>query len=181
MGWLVNIHETLVDDGVSEGRSGIDLYFLQEDGIILKFNQGSSFKATIIYEPYFFVLCQDNSELQVQDYLKRRFQKTLVSIQIVEKEDLQLSNHLLGKKRKAIKLVFHNGEHLKSCKQLLSTIVEANKKTKSSSEFDIIFESDLCGKRAKPGREVIDHIIDLREHDVMYYTRVTIDQGFPSY
>ncbi len=35
LGWLVNIHETLVDDGVSEGRSGIDLYFLQEDGIKL--------------------------------------------------------------------------------------------------------------------------------------------------
>jgi DNA polymerase epsilon subunit 1 len=42
--------QTLIDDGsCADGRSGIDLYYFQDDG--------SSFKVTILYDPYFYVVC----------------------------------------------------------------------------------------------------------------------------
>ena len=50
LGWLVDISETIVEDAQNpEGRSGIDLYFFQDDG--------NSFKATLLYDNYFYVLC----------------------------------------------------------------------------------------------------------------------------
>lgn len=40
----------VIDPQVQGGRSAVDLYFLEEDG--------STFKATILFEPYFYVLCK---------------------------------------------------------------------------------------------------------------------------
>ena len=56
LGWLVDISETVVEDPLSaDGRSGIDLYFFQDDG--------NSFKATLLYDHYFYVLCSVNMKL----------------------------------------------------------------------------------------------------------------------
>jgi DNA polymerase epsilon subunit 1 len=50
LGWLINIQSTLIDDASPQGRSGVELYFLEDDG--------GSFKATLLYEPYFYIICK---------------------------------------------------------------------------------------------------------------------------
>ena len=87
----------MIDDGsCPEGHSAVDLYFLQDDG--------SSFKATILYEPYFYIYCkvgsqenqakitflQTGTESDVEEYIRRKFSKYLHSLSIIEKEDLKL-------------------------------------------------------------------------------------------
>jgi hypothetical protein len=51
IGWLVNMHPTVVYETETDaGKSGIDLYFIEEEG--------DTFKATVLFEPYFFVICK---------------------------------------------------------------------------------------------------------------------------
>ncbi|KAJ3345889.1 DNA polymerase epsilon catalytic subunit [Kappamyces sp. JEL0680] len=177
LGWLVNVHETLVDDGsCPEGHSGLDLYFLQDDG--------SSFKATILYQSYFYLLCQPGFESDVEDYCRRKFAKQLASLSLVEKEDLTLANHLTGKKLKALRLAFFNNDSFKSVRNALSPIVDRNSKSKeaASTALDGFFERQEYASLAaagvkKLGVDAQEYILELREHDIAYYSRVMIDQG----
>lgn len=51
LGWLVNMHPTVVYESETDaGKSGLDLYFISEEG--------DTFKATVLFEPYFFVICK---------------------------------------------------------------------------------------------------------------------------
>ncbi|KAJ2994653.1 DNA polymerase epsilon catalytic subunit [Globomyces sp. JEL0801] len=147
LGWLVNMHESLVDDGLVNGRAALDLYFLMEDG--------QSFKATIIHQPYFYVLTNATYVSDVDHYLRRLYKKKLASVEIVQKDDLSLS-----------------------VRQSLLPIIERNlKNQKSNSDFNHIFETADRHVQPKASQNTQDHILELREHDITYYTRVTIDQG----
>lgn len=44
------IQTTIYEDKESPGKSGLDMYFYEEDG--------STFKATILFEPYFYIICK---------------------------------------------------------------------------------------------------------------------------
>ena len=82
-GWLVNIQPTILDDGVSPlGRSGVELYFLEDDG--------DYFKATVLYEPYFYVVCKSGTETDVEEYIKRKYRPQLLAINVLKKDDLTL-------------------------------------------------------------------------------------------
>lgn len=51
IGWLVNMHQTLLQGSTSPGGlAAVDFYFIQDDG--------GMFKATVPYEPYFYVTCR---------------------------------------------------------------------------------------------------------------------------
>ncbi|RUS23179.1 hypothetical protein BC937DRAFT_91409, partial [Endogone sp. FLAS-F59071] len=51
LGWLINMHSTLVKDpDWPGGRAAVDYYFLEEDG--------RTFKCTLLYQPYFFIGCK---------------------------------------------------------------------------------------------------------------------------
>jgi DNA polymerase epsilon subunit 1 len=51
LGWLVNMHPTVVYETETDaGKSGLDLYFIGEEG--------DTFKATVLFQPYFFVICK---------------------------------------------------------------------------------------------------------------------------
>ena len=82
-----------------EGKSALDLYFLQDDG--------SSFKATVFFEPYFYLMTrvcllllslwfflshifQPDSIDNVQEYLLRKYNKILLSVAKVSKQDLSV-------------------------------------------------------------------------------------------
>lgn len=82
VGWLTNMHATLVsqetlssgsngggnsNDGervtTNQGISGVDFYFLDEEG--------GSFKSTVVYDPYFFIACNDESRVNdVEELVK---------------------------------------------------------------------------------------------------------------
>src|SRR5437667_1041310 len=65
IGWLCNMHSTRIEDeNVPGGRAGVDFYFLEEDG--------GTFKATIVYDPYFLVACKLATEPEVEEWLRRK-------------------------------------------------------------------------------------------------------------
>jgi len=60
-------------------------------------------------------------------YLQRRFESQLKSCDVINKEDLELVNHLSGKKGRFVKLSFKNTVDLQDVKMTLAPIVEQNK------------------------------------------------------
>ncbi len=104
-GWLVNVQSTSIEDDRVEGgggRAAVDCYFLETDG--------ATFKATIEYEPYFLVAARRGHEVEVEEWCKRvpAGGGLVKRITRVEKEDLQMPNHLLGYRRTFLELRFAN-------------------------------------------------------------------------
>lgn len=134
VGWLINMHTTIVktDDSL-EGRAAVDYYFLDDEG--------GSFKATVKFDPYFLISCRNDSETEVDEYLRRRFEGRLKNVVHLEKEDLSLPNHLVGLRRKLVRLEFNNVSDLMEVRKQLMPIVEAN--TKNSEIQDSYAEVSL--------------------------------------
>ncbi|EGS22368.1 DNA polymerase-like protein [Thermochaetoides thermophila DSM 1495] len=183
-GWLVNVHPTAIDDPRvpgGGGRAALDCYFIEEDG--------STFKATVEYEPYFLVACRKGHEGEVEEWCKRVPGGGVVkSVRRIEKEDLSMPNHLLGYKRTFLELRFHNVQDLMAARRDIMPIAEKNKKGMDAMDtyaevanangnldlFDIDGRDD--DRRNNAGfAEASDHIVDIREYDVPYHVRVMID------
>jgi DNA polymerase epsilon subunit 1 len=62
--------------------SCVNLYFMCQDG--------STFKAQFKFAPYFYIGTKENTELEVDAYLRRRYEGQIANIQVVSKEDLGL-------------------------------------------------------------------------------------------
>ncbi|KAJ3294019.1 DNA polymerase epsilon catalytic subunit [Borealophlyctis nickersoniae] len=153
-------------------KSGVDVYFLEEDG--------GMFKSTILYDPYFYVICKDGTEADVEEYLRRRFNKVVQKVTIVTKEDLRLNNHLLGNTRKALKLSFHNVQSLLQVRKVLLPASERNKRKNASctgyADVAELTAKDSGKSVSKGTRDALEYIEDLREYDVPYYIRAAIDK-----
>ncbi len=180
VGWLYNMHSTTLEDSkVPGGRAGVDFYFIAEDG--------NNFKATVEYDPYFLVAVKRGREPEVEEWCKRMFEGLVKTVSKVEKEDLQMPNHLLGYRRIFLKLTFANVSDLLSVRKVIMPIAEKNKEkitamdtyaevASASAGFDIFDEEAAKDKRLNAILEASDFITDIREYDVPYHVRVTIDQ-----
>jgi hypothetical protein len=51
-------------------------------------------------------VCQDNTEAEVEAYLRRKYEGSIANAVVVDKEDLDLKNHLTGLKRPYLKVSF---------------------------------------------------------------------------
>jgi DNA polymerase epsilon subunit 1 len=121
VGWLINMHSTSVQDpNVVGGRAGVDFYFLEDDG--------SSFKATVEYDPYFLIAVKAGREAEVEEWCRRMFEDIIKSVKRVVKEDLQMPNHLLGHRRTFLQLNFANVSNLLEARKAIMPIAEKNKK-----------------------------------------------------
>ncbi|XP_047261643.1 DNA polymerase epsilon catalytic subunit A-like, partial [Capsicum annuum] len=111
-------------------------------------------------------------EMDVDSYLRRRYESKIADIEVLEKEDLDLKNHLSGLHRSYLKISFDTVQQLMDVKRDLTHIVERNQ-----SKFDTIeaYESILTGKSKQRSQDFIDYITDLREYDVPYHVRFSID------
>ncbi|KXS12658.1 putative POL2-DNA polymerase epsilon, calytic subunit A [Gonapodya prolifera JEL478] len=175
IGWLVNMRPTLVrNSDWPGGKSAVDLYFLEDDG--------GRFKVTLQYEPYFLVCPKEGCAAEVEEHLRRLFDRQVHQIQRIEKEDLDLPNHLIGAKRTVVKLAFRNVRDLLSVRKVLLQTVQANREGKQAAEvyennWNIVgYEDEL--QQSKGLKDPLDLIDDIREYDVPYYIRVAIDNGF---
>ena len=84
VGWLCNMHSTSVEDEkIPGGRAGVDFYFIGEE-------DGSTFKATVEYDPYFLIAVKRGKEAEVEEWCRRTFEGLVKALKRVEKEDLQL-------------------------------------------------------------------------------------------
>ncbi|MCO5602895.1 hypothetical protein L7F22_057034 [Adiantum nelumboides] len=163
------------------------------------------FKVTVPYAPYFLVGCRPNTESHVEEWIKRKFEGLVTSLERLRKEDLKLPNHLVGHNRLFIKLSFHNVQDLLSVRRELLPLAEKAQKTRDAIDTyaDVLAdegsasaalmmemegieadEQSSTDARAKArrgagaGQRTLDPeecITDLREYDVPYYLRMAID------
>ncbi|PYH41908.1 DNA polymerase epsilon catalytic subunit POL2 [Aspergillus saccharolyticus JOP 1030-1] len=180
VGWLINMHSTSIQDtNVPGGRAGVDYYFL-EDG-------GTSFKATVEYDPYFLIAVKKGHETEVEEWCRRMFEGLIKKLTRVEKEDLSLPNHLLGHRRNYLQLSFANVSHLLEVRRTILPLAEKNKKNATAMDayvemssgnagFDLFDDELINESRSNATMNASDFIVDIREYDVPYHVRVSIDK-----
>lgn len=62
--------------------SAVDYYFIQDDG--------TRFKASLPFKPYFYILAKKEHIQEVSAYLSKKFAGHISSLEIISKEDLDL-------------------------------------------------------------------------------------------
>lgn len=171
VGWLLNMLPTTVSvvDPTLEKPvelSGLELYFLQQDG--------TTFKSKVMHRPYFYVLVKDEFIKETKAMLERRFNSELDELEIVDREDLDMADHLAGKHRVLLQLFFRNVSDLMSVRAEIQDAVKVNKSRSKAAEAYDFRGHDADGGADLPD-DLMEAIIDLREYDVQYQTRVSID------
>lgn len=170
-GWLINMRATEIQDDDKKLISAVDYYFIQDDG--------ERFKVSLPFRPYFYIAAKKGTERELATYLNKKFTGMIAAIETLEKEDLDLPNHLTGLKSKYIKLSFHNVKELLKIKQQLQPCVRKNKeREKSNATFTLVTGDTYQNNNNSGGLSKFDqkdNIIDMREYDVPYHVRVSID------
>ncbi|KAL2635827.1 hypothetical protein R1flu_007306 [Riccia fluitans] len=171
LGWLLNMASSSMQDQEdnSKSYSCVNLYFMCQDG--------STFKSQVKFQPYFYLGTKKNTELEVDAYLRRRFEGQIASIQVVEKEDLELKNHLSGLRHTFLKISFNTVQELVSVKSELLPIVERNQaKVEAAQAYDSLFKGMSGGlQESSKIQDFVDYMLELREFDVPYHVRFAID------
>ncbi|KAF7120543.1 hypothetical protein RHSIM_Rhsim13G0107600 [Rhododendron simsii] len=157
------------DQDTHKVYSCVDLYFVCQDG--------STFKTKYKFRPYFYAATKDKMEMDVEAYLRRRYESQIADIEIVEKEDLNLKNHLSGLRKPYLKISFDTVQQLMRVKSDLMHVVERNQAKLDAAEA---YESVLTGKSKQRPQDFIDCVFDLREYDVPYHVRFAIDNDVRS-
>jgi len=135
-------------------RAGLDCYFLT--------SEGTTFKSTIIYDPYFYIIAtppsrhrHGNSSSTDMDDAQSNFFSTLISqllrkyeasglksATLVRKHDLDALNHLgeVGSKgRQMIKLSFDTTQQLMDVRREIQPLILENKKREEEAELNPTF------------------------------------------
>ncbi|KAJ1362895.1 DNA polymerase epsilon catalytic subunit [Parelaphostrongylus tenuis] len=122
--WLFNFQPSeIIDEQSKVILSAVDFYFIQENT--------ERFKISYPFRPYFYIYTADGYEHQVASLLSKKY--GFLTADIVEKEDLDLKNHLSGLKRTYIKLSFPSTNELGKVKRdLFPTFAKTRKESKRS-------------------------------------------------
>eukprot|EP01084_Bolivina_argentea_P126188 223471_1 len=165
LGWCLNMVETVIPHPESgEEQSGLDLYFIEEDG--------SMFKSSVVYYPYFYVYCDEIYGHSMQQFLRQKFDGIMHQIESVGKVDLDEKNHLSGKRKQYLKLIFLNENDMKSACKEIQKKIRINVEKRATKQV----YGDSFGQTAQHKKtDLMAEIIDIREFDVRYITRVCID------
>ena len=127
VGWLCNMHSTTIEDEkIPGGRAAVDYYFLEGDG--------GSFMATVEYDPYFLVAVKRGKEAEVEEWCRRTFEGMVKGVKRVDKEDLQMPNHLLGYRRTFLQLTFANVGDLLGARKTIMPVAEKNRKSMNAMD-----------------------------------------------
>ncbi|CAH0549983.1 unnamed protein product [Brassicogethes aeneus] len=170
-GFLLNMHSTEILDEDKRLCAAVDFYFMEEDG--------TRFKVSYPFMPYFYVLTKRELIQEVTQFLSKKFSGTIGKIETVTKEDLDLPNHLIGLKQKYIKLSFYNQTDLIKVRKDILKVVRKNKeKINENTYYTEMLTSTLTNNAAtvhKGTSDQMENIMDIREYDVPYHVRVSID------
>lgn len=163
LGWLLNYLPISMPDESGMEKSGMDLYFLDREG--------GNFKASIFFEPYLLLVVNDAHRMaELSQHLQKRFEGCRV--ETVEKEDLDMANHLSGRLHRMIKLSFGTVNEMMEVKSQLRPIIQQNQKRAALSDN---FEEDVDPREMRAAADPLAFVADMREHDVPYTMRVSID------
>uniref|UniRef100_A0A182VPQ9 DNA polymerase epsilon catalytic subunit n=1 Tax=Anopheles minimus TaxID=112268 RepID=A0A182VPQ9_9DIPT len=178
-GYLINIHSTEILNEDRRLVAALDMYFIQMDG--------SRYKTTVIYAPYLLLITRVGTSLEVAKFLGKKYSGQLLSIEHIQREDLDLPNHLSGLKQNLLKLSFPNSTQMNKVKRDLNSAVRKNREREKANTYYMqmlsmslstaIRYDDTEGEGSVPNQNVdfYDYIVDMREHDVPYHVRVSID------
>jgi DNA polymerase epsilon subunit 1 len=179
-------------------RSGVDLFFMSENGI------DKPFKSTILYRPYFYVVPETD---HIQEYetqlpilfevlisqLHRLYENAgLYHVEVEYKQDLDQLNHLSPSKMKQgrpmFKLIFDTTSQLIDVRNAIRDVVTKNKQrgpinTLQVSSFGAMMISSTAtsssSSMVQSNQHILDeplrYLTDIREYDVPYIVRVCTD------
>jgi len=165
--YLLNMHSTEVVDEDMRLLAAVDYYFIQEDG--------SRFKVSLPFQPYLYLLVAKENIQEVTAFLSKKYGQYITSISQVYKEDLDLHNHLVGLKQLFLKLTFLTTTDLQKVKRDLISAVRKNKdRAKATTAYSEMLQQQNQGySKTNP----MDHLVDIREHDMPHHVRVNIDKS----
>ncbi|XP_022817983.1 DNA polymerase epsilon catalytic subunit A [Spodoptera litura] len=171
-GYLINMHTAEILDEDKRLVAAMDYYFIEMDG--------SRFKISLTFQPYFLILARKECEQEVIQFLSKRFTGTVHKITVIEKEDLDLLNHLSGLKQRYIKLSFMSQNEMMKVRREILTAVNKNKEREKKDQIYAemltnALTSAAAIEHAKKTTDHMENILDIREHDVPYHVRVSID------
>uniref|UniRef100_A0AC34GQD3 DNA polymerase epsilon catalytic subunit n=1 Tax=Panagrolaimus sp. ES5 TaxID=591445 RepID=A0AC34GQD3_9BILA len=166
--WLVNVQPSEIFDGPTKTLlAACDFYFLGENG--------NRFKVAYPFRPYLYLGTVHGFEFQVAAYLTRKY--PLAKVEHVEKENLDLKNHLSGIKSKFLFVSFPSTVEMAAFKKELFPQIRKNQeRLKTSTDYTSMLAQHLGAFRADKEGEVFEYIIDIREYDLPYHMRVCIDE-----
>lgn len=169
VGWLVNFQATSQSDpNIPNGKAAVDFYFIDDEG--------GCFKSTIRYDPYFLVKCSPGKEADVEEYIRKNLEGVVKETRRVIKDDLSLPNHLIGRKQSLIEVRFWNVTNLLAARKTLAPFAEANqKKLAQYADYGADYAQSALNKSFSAKSDASDYILDIREYDVPYHVRVSID------
>ena len=155
--YLCNMKTTKMCDEDETEQAALMLYFYEQSGFW--------FKSYVKFNPYFFLKCREPVINDMIGFLEKKFEKKFASINVQEKIDLDNVEHMSGKQDKYIKLSFNTISELVKVRSELKKHFEKNQKA----------EMNLFNEEVNVNLDFYAEIIDLREYDVYYHSRVCID------
>ncbi|XP_023014693.2 DNA polymerase epsilon catalytic subunit 1 [Leptinotarsa decemlineata] len=173
-GFLLNMHSTEIVDEDKKLCSAVDYYFMEEDG--------TRFKIAYPFMPYFYVLTKRELLQEVMQFLSKKYAGTIAEMEIITKEDLDLPNHLIGLKQKYIKLSFFNQTDMIKVRKEILKVVRKNRLKQNDNAYYTEMLTSTLGNNTnevshfnKGNTDQMENIMDIREYDVPYHVRVSID------
>lgn len=155
---------------------------------------GSTFKSTVLYDPYFYVIANPPSrygmassfqheegnsvffETIVSNLMRKYEALGLKSATIVKKIDLDALNHLgeAGSKgRSMIKLSFDTVDQLMGVRREIQPVIQENQNKEQEAKLNPTF--GIQNEMEDSLKDPLSNMIDMREYDVPYLVRVCID------
>ncbi len=83
---------------------------------------------------YFLIAVKRGREAEVDEWCRRKFEGLIKTIERVEKEDLQMPNHLLGHRKMFLRLSFENVSDLLNVRKSIMPIAEKNRQNMSAMD-----------------------------------------------
>lgn len=152
--------------------AALDMYFLQMDG--------SRYKVTIVYPPYLFIVPRHGQSLEVARFLSKKYAGVMQKLEHTHKEDLDLPNHLSGRKLEVLQMWFpNNNAMIKVRRDLLAAVKRNKERAQTNTTYMQMLSNSLANAsnvaKFGAGENPLDLIVDVREHDVPLHVRVSID------
>lgn len=167
------MHSTEILDEDRRLVGALDLFFIKMDG--------SRFKVSVVFQPYLLILPKAGQSLEVARYLGKKYAGQLSRIEHINKEDLDLPNHLTGIQQKYLQLFFPNtNAMIKVRRDLLAAVRRNREREKANTDYIKMLSSSLAqasnhNDGMQRTADHMDAIADIREYDVPYHVRVSID------
>uniref|UniRef100_A0A1D2A3C0 DNA polymerase epsilon catalytic subunit n=1 Tax=Auxenochlorella protothecoides TaxID=3075 RepID=A0A1D2A3C0_AUXPR len=165
LGWLVNLNTVqTVDKSSNAAISAIMGYFLSQDGTM--------FRSAFPFSPYFYLHVKAGQEAEVDSWLRRKHEGLILDTELVEREDLDLENHLSGAKRTLLRVSFRTQDQLSKVRRELMPILYRNKSKRGTAS---VAGEESSRRWNRKGQGAEDALLDMREHDVPHHVRFAID------